>query len=103
MDEPESKCPRCGSPRIAHGHLDAGEHGPAGFNPVAVKDSVLPAFRHVPYVNDKECACIDCGLAWNEISPEDLMKLLSKYASEADRQRLTTDHKPPPHDPFQSQ
>jgi DNA-directed RNA polymerase subunit RPC12/RpoP len=98
-NESVSKCPRCGSSRIVQGRLTPGDPGP-GFDPVDIRLSVLKKFRHVPYVNDTESACIDCGLVWNEISPEDLTKLLSKYTSEADRKRLMAEHKPPPKDPF---
>ncbi len=100
MNEPIRTCPRCGSTRIAEGHLGTGEHGP-GFHPTAIRLSVLPGFRYVPYANDTESACIDCGLVWNEIPPADLTDLLSKYTTEEERTRLFAEHKAPPKDPFQ--
>ena len=99
MSEQEKTCPRCGGTRIAEGHLGVGEHGP-GFHPTAIRLSVLPGFRFVPYLHDKESACIDCGLVWNEVPPKDLAELLTKYTTDEARKQLFAEHKPPPRDPF---
>ncbi len=67
-------CLRCGSRKVVRGHL--GEA--ARFYPLR---SVIKSFLGKPVLlqNEHSHACMDCGLAWNEVDAQALRKNLRDY------------------------
>ena len=67
-------CLRCGSRKVVRGNL--GEA--ARFYPLR---SVIKSFLGKPVLlqNEHSHACMDCGLAWNEVDPQALRKNLRDY------------------------
>ena len=75
MEKEETKCPRCGSGAIAEGkYLDQIGGGLGqNFRPAELKNFAFGR-TDVP-VSAHFNACADCGLFWNEIDKERLLKV----------------------------
>ena len=67
-------CLRCGSKKVVRGTL--GES--ARFYPMRGFLRSLMA-KPVFLSNDNSCACLECGLTWNEVDPYDLRRNLRDY------------------------
>ena len=67
-------CLRCGSRKIVRGHL--GEA--ARFYPLR---SLVRALLGKPVMltNAHSHACVECGLVWNEVEPDDLRRNVRDY------------------------
>ena len=66
-------CLRCSSRKVVRGNFEAGRFYPLR----GLLRSLLG--KPVLLQNEHAHACMDCGLAWNEVDPADLRKNLRSY------------------------
>jgi hypothetical protein len=83
------ECPKCGSAKVFEGrHFNAISGGGLQyFRPKGLKLITLSG-ADVPIRNSTFTACLECGMLWSSIKPEDLKKVLSKSGNKKTRRKL---------------
>ena len=75
-------CPKCGSSNVTLGRLLPSEGGiSATFRPAGARIFTLSLARGVDLCTDPSSACLDCGLVWSYLRPEELKEFISKHCT----------------------
>lgn len=86
-------CPRCGSGRIASGELRSDGRAPQ-FRPHGLRVPLFTLIDSTPGRIDfdhRVRACLDCGLLWTTVEPEELRDTLRRYAVRPLKEELALD------------
>ena len=85
--KPAEPCPKCGSSNVTLGEFSTSRNNlSAGFRPAGARIFSLSLSRAVDLSTDPACACLDCGLAWSYLRPEELKEFISKHCARSDQQ-----------------
>ena len=75
-------CPKCGSQNVKRGELMAGGHGGSlAFRPEGTHSFILSFSDGVILSSPHNFACLDCGLVWGHLQPDELKEFISKHGS----------------------
>jgi GYF domain 2 len=76
--QPTEACPKCGSTNVTLGKLSAGGHAVLpSFRPAGTRHFRLSLADGVDLFCDPSFACLDCGLVWDYLRPDELREFLS--------------------------
>jgi hypothetical protein len=79
-------CPKCGSSNVTLGTLLPSRHSfSATFRPVGARSFSLSLARGVDLPTDPGFACLDCGLVWNYLRPDELKEFIAKHCTRSDK------------------
>jgi len=82
--EPVGRCPECGSRNVRRGKLWAGgRSNSVTFRPEGTRIFALLFLGGVGLASDSTSACLDCGLVWDYLRPDDLKEFISKHCRES--------------------
>ena len=85
--KPTEPCPKCGSSNVTLGEFSTSRNNlSAGFRPAGARIFSLSLSRAVDLSTDPACACLDCGLAWSYLRPDELKEFISKHCTGSDQQ-----------------
>ena len=80
-------CPKCGSSNVTLGEISTGRHSlSATFQPAGARIFGLSLSHGVDMSTDPAFACLDCGLAWSYLRPDELKEFISKHCAGSDKQ-----------------
>jgi hypothetical protein len=80
-------CPKCGSSNVTLGTLSPSRHSfPVTFRPAGARIFSLSPARGVDFPIDPGFACLDCGLVWNYLRPDELKEFISKHCVRSDKE-----------------
>jgi len=77
-------CPRCGKPTLVTGGFPVGRYmtkGTPAFIPDHLRQLQFRLKIGIP-LQDPITACLDCGLVWSSVSPEELSAFMSKHGTD---------------------
>jgi hypothetical protein len=75
-------CPKCGSSNVTLGTLLPSRHSiSATFRPAGARISSLSPSAGVDLSTDPSFACLDCGLVWNYLPPDELRKFIAEHCA----------------------
>jgi hypothetical protein len=78
--EQREPCPKCGSTNISRGKLlPVGRGTSVMFEPEGTRLFVLSFLGGVSLSSESSSACLDCGLVWDYLRPDELKEFISKY------------------------
>ena len=84
--EPVEPCPKCGSVNVTPGRLLPSRHSiSATFRPAGARIFSLSLTHGVALYADPSFACLDCGLAWSYLRPDELKEFISKHCEGSDQ------------------
>jgi hypothetical protein len=73
------QCLRCKSVRVAQGRIvNYDSNGAAAFRPAGIRSFTL-TLSQGPQLAKEGYACLDCGLAWSSLVPEELAKFIRRH------------------------
>jgi hypothetical protein len=76
-------CPKCGSSNVTLGRLLPVERGASVmFKPEGTHFFILRFLGGVVLSSDRSIACLDCGLVWDYLRPDELREFVSKHCKE---------------------
>ena len=80
---PAEACPKCGSRNVTPGRLSASRHAilPT-FQPTGTSHFRLSLANGVEVYCDPSFACLDCGLVWDYLRPDELKEFISQNCRE---------------------
>ena len=85
--EPAEPCPKCGSSNVTPGKLLPSRHSiSATFRPAGARIFSLSLSHGVDLSTDPAFACLDCGLVWGYLRPDELKEFISKHCARSDQQ-----------------
>jgi hypothetical protein len=80
-------CPKCGSNNVSRGKLSPVGRGTSiMFEPEGKRFFSWSLWGGVDVSSDPSCACLDCGLVWEYLRPDELKEFISKHCSRSDQQ-----------------
>jgi hypothetical protein len=72
-------CPKCGSSNVTLGRLvPVGRAGWVMFKPQGTPFFILRFLGGVVLSSYRSCACLDCGLVWDYLRPDELKEFITK-------------------------
>ena len=81
--KPSEPCPKCGSSNVTLGEFSTSRHSlSAIFLPAGARIFSLSLSPGVALSADPAFACLDCGLAWGYLRPDELKEFISKHCKE---------------------
>jgi hypothetical protein len=85
--KPAEPCPECGSSNVTPGTLSPSRHSfPVTFRPAGAHIFSLSLARGVDLSTEPGFACLDCGLVWNYLRPDELKEFISKHCARSDKE-----------------
>ena len=76
-------CPKCGSNNVSRGKLSPVGRGTSiMFEPEGKRFFSWSLWGGVDVSSDPSCACLDCGLVWDYLRPDELKEFISKHCKE---------------------
>ena len=86
-EEVAEPCPKCGGTNVSRGKVLPSGHGiSAEFRPEGARSFVLSFKDGVDLSSNPSFACLDCGLVWDYLRPEELKEFISKYCGGSDKE-----------------
>ena len=86
----KGKCPGCGGKGVIDGDcLNFRGDKPTRFEPDDLRWFQLRLTRGIPLLQGFD-ACLDCGLIWSRVSPEELAQIIRDHGTDEAKGRLTT-------------
>jgi hypothetical protein len=83
-----TQCPHCEGHRITMGDIGGGETwAQYPFRPDGLSFWVL-GFSESILFSDRFRSCLDCGLSWSTVSPEDLTSRIAKEGKQATKEQF---------------
>jgi hypothetical protein len=80
-------CPKCGSTNVSRGKLSPVGRGTSiMFEPEGKRSFSWSLWGGVDVCSDPSCACLDCGLVWEYLRPDELKEFISKHCAGSDKQ-----------------
>jgi hypothetical protein len=80
-------CPKCGSSNVTLGEISTGRHSlSATFQPAGARIFSLSLSRGVDMSTDPAFACLDCGLTWSYLRPDELKEFIFKHCRGSDEE-----------------
>ncbi len=77
-------CPKCGSSNVSRGTLlPVGRGASVMFKPEGTRFVLLKFLGGVILSSDSSFACLDCGLVWDYLHPEELRQFIANHCSGA--------------------
>lgn len=78
--EPDELCPKCGSSNVRPGELlPVGRGSGVMFTPEGTRFFTWSFSGGVGLSSERSSACLDCGLVWDYLRPEELKEFISKH------------------------
>jgi predicted RNA-binding Zn-ribbon protein involved in translation (DUF1610 family) len=75
-------CPKCGSANVTLGRLLPSQGSiSATFRPAGARIFSLALARGVDLSTDPSSACLDCGLVWSYVRPDELTEFISRHCT----------------------
>src|SRR5512137_707478 len=72
-------CPKCGSSNVTPGRLSpVGRGASVMFEPEGTQSHFLRFLDGVVLSSESSCACLDCGLVWDYLRPDELKEFISE-------------------------
>jgi hypothetical protein len=72
-------CPKCGSSNVTPGRLSpVGRGASVMFEPEGTQSHILRFLDGVALSSESSCACLDCGLVWDYLRPDELKEFISE-------------------------
>ena len=82
---PAEACPKCGSKNVTPGKLSAGRHAILPmFQPTGTRRFRLSLANGVEVYCDPSFACLDCGLVWDYLRPDELKDYIASNCARSD-------------------
>ena len=79
-------CPKCGSNNVSRGKLlPVGRGSGVRFEPEGTRFFSWSCSGGVDLSSDPSCACLDCGLVWDYLRPDELKEFISKHCEGSDK------------------
>ena len=84
--EPDELCPKCGSSSVKRGELlPVGRGSLVMFKPEGTRIFFSLLSHGVDLSSDRSSACLDCGLVWDYLRPDELKEFISKHCEGSDK------------------
>ena len=86
-EEVAEPCPKCGSTNVSRGKVLPSGHGiSAHFRPEGTRSFVLSFKDGVDLSSNPSFACLDCGLVWDYLRPDELKEFIAKHCGGSDKE-----------------
>ena len=85
--EQREPCPKCGSTNVSRGELlPVGRGISVMFRPAGTRIFFSLLSHGVDLSSDPGFACLDCGLVWDYLRPDELKEFISKHCGGSDKE-----------------